>query len=66
MTAWNLMPELVPQAVAGNRISCGLQLAWDPFTGILAGAGDTKETKLKLKEVNELYRHEFNTLYTAI
>lgn len=46
VTAWNLVPELVPQAVVGNRLSCGLRLAWDPATRVLAAAGDTKFVRL--------------------
>jgi len=46
VTAWNLLPELVPQAVAGNRISCGLCLAWHQKEQLLAGAGDTKYVRL--------------------
>jgi len=46
VTAWNLLPELVPQAVAGNRFSCGLCLAWHQTEQLLAGAGDTKYVRL--------------------
>ena len=46
VTAWNLLPELVPQAVAGNRLSCGLCLAWHQSHQMLAGAGDTKYVRL--------------------
>lgn len=46
VTAWNLLPELVPQAAPGNRISCGLRISWDPLTQVLAGAGDTKYVRL--------------------
>ena len=46
VSAWTLLPELVPQAVAGNRISCGLRLAWDPADRTLAAAGDTKYVRL--------------------
>lgn len=46
LTAWNLLPELVPQAIAGNRISCGLCLAWSQTQHLLAGAGDTKYVRL--------------------
>jgi regulator-associated protein of mTOR len=46
VTAWNLLPELVPQSVAGNRLSSGLCLAWNQKEQLLAGAGDTKYVRL--------------------
>lgn len=46
VSAWNLLPELVPQSAAGDRISVGLCLTWDSCSRVLAAAGDTKYIRL--------------------
>jgi len=46
VTGWHLLPELVPQALAGARVSVGLVLAWDQRASLLAAAGDTRVLRL--------------------
>jgi len=46
VTGWTLLPELVPQSLAGSRVSYGLQLAWYQPEQLLVGAGDSKNIRL--------------------
>jgi len=46
VTGWSLLPELVPQSLAGSRVSYGLQLAWVQQHQLLVGAGDTRTIRL--------------------
>jgi len=46
VTGWSILPELVPQSLAGSRVSCGLQLTWAQHTQIMIGAGDAKCIRL--------------------
>ena len=46
VTGWALLPELVPQSLAGSRVSYGLQLAWSQTAQVLVGAGDAKIIRL--------------------
>ena len=46
VTGWSLLPELVPQSLAGSRVSHGLQLAWSQSGQMLVGAGDAKTLRL--------------------
>jgi len=45
-TGWTLLPELVPQSLAGSRVSYGLQLAWSQPDQLLVGAGDAKNIRV--------------------
>ena len=40
VTGWPLLPELVPQSLAGSRVSHGLHLAWSQTGQLLVGAVD--------------------------
>ena len=44
VTGWLVMPELVPQSVSSGsqRLSCGLQMAWDQHNMTLIAGGDYK------------------------
>jgi len=42
VTGWSLLPELVPQSLAGSRLSVGMCLVWDQAGQLLAGAGDSR------------------------
>jgi regulator-associated protein of mTOR len=46
VTGWSLLPELVPQTMAGSRVSFGLQLAWVQQHRVLVGAGDARTIRL--------------------
>eukprot|EP00092_Neocalanus_flemingeri_P035149 GFUD01038251.1.p1 GENE.GFUD01038251.1~~GFUD01038251.1.p1 ORF type:complete len:1354 (-),score=488.66 GFUD01038251.1:404-4465(-) len=46
VTGWTLLPEMVPQSLAGSRVSYGLQLAWSQPDQLLVGAGDAKNIRL--------------------
>ena len=46
VTGWTLLPELVPQSLAGSRVSYGLQLAWSQPEQLLVGAGDAKNIRV--------------------
>jgi len=42
VTGWALLPELVPQSLAGSRLSVGMCLVWDQAGQLLSGAGDSR------------------------
>ena len=44
VTGWLVMPELVPQSISSGsqRVSCGLQMAWDQHSMTLMAGGDYK------------------------